>query len=138
MRWRRQSKESMLYLPIGMIKLFEIVEVRETEIYVAVTTTKSTNTFWHDLEHELRKLGSSEAIVYLDFVLRHGVENRFFSTKYEDSRLRVGISKIGCTENLIRIFNRFFAAHLTLLLRSLMSQRERELFLSLLRNKHLE
>lgn len=113
-----------------MIKLFEIIENQENEVYVAVTTTKSTNAFWVDLEHELQRLGRSEATVYLDFVLRHGVANRFFSTKYENSRLRIGISKLEYSEKLNRIFNRFFATHLTLLMHSLMSKREREYFLS--------
>lgn len=108
-----------------MNKLFEVVEVRETEVYVAITTTKNTNAFWLDLEQELRSLGHPDAIVYLDFVLRHGVNNRFFSTKYEKFRLRVGISKAGYSENLIRIFNRYFSSHLPLIMHSLMTQRER-------------
>lgn len=113
-----------------MSKLYEIVKVTPTEIFVVVTTTQNTNSFWSDLQMELQSIARNNVTVYFDFVLRHGLANRFFETMYSGRVLRLGIRKTLKSELLIRLFNQYFAKRSELISQSLMSKREQEIFLS--------
>lgn len=104
--------------------------------YLAIILSiESIGTYINSLQYDISKLNSNVKSVYMDFLLRNGLNNRFYKIIIKDHTFNDNsISRCEATKVLIDTSNYFFAHNSKYIQKSVMSSSQKAIYISMLSN----
>lgn len=115
------------------MKNYELIKIDDHNYLVIILSVDSIGTYIQSLHHDISRLDSSVKRVYIDFLLRNGLNNRFYKIviknhSFEDS----SISRCLATKELNDASNQFFVHNSKYIQRSVMSSSQKASYISML------
>lgn len=115
------------------MKNYELIRIDDHNYLAIILSVESIGSYINSLQHDISKLNSSVNGVYLDFLLRNGLNNRFYKIviknhSFDDS----SISRCLATKELCDASNHFFVKNSKYIQRSVMSSSQKARYISML------
>ncbi len=118
------------------MKKYKIIKIEENRISVVILCPGNFMDFLYDLEKEINRLQIEDSEVIIDLFLRHGLDRRFFSIPYRNSKFQIQfINRSSLSLEIEKFFNRFILANLEILKLGLLSQGQQERILKTIRQR---
>ena len=93
-------------------KEFQIIPLQERCLLVVILSSEMTSHYWKELQAELANCNIADAEVYLDFLYRNGLKNRFFKSELKGITLIANsLKKCEVPQEYIKVADTFFASH---------------------------
>lgn len=120
-------------MTIGNMKNYELIRIDDHNYLAIILSVESIGSYISSLQRDISKLNSSVKGVYLDFLLRNGLNNRFYKIviknhSFDDS----SISRCIATKELCDASNQFFVNNSKYIQRSVMSSSQKASYISML------
>jgi len=117
------------------MKNYELIRIDDHNYLAIILSIESIGSYINSLQRDISKLNSSVKGVYLDFLLRNGLNNRFYKIVIKDHSFDDGsISRCIATKELCDASNQFFANNSKYIQRSVMSSSQKARYISMLSN----
>lgn len=115
------------------MKNYELIRIDDHNFLAIILSVDSIGTYIQSLHNDISKLDSNVNGVYLDFLLRNGLNNRFYKIvvknhSFDDS----SISRCLATKELNDASNQFFVQNSKYIQRSVMSSSQKANYISML------
>ena len=125
----------MIFVTIGKMKNYELIRIDDHNYLAIILSIESIGSYINSLQRDISKLNSSVKGVYLDFLLRNGLDNRFYKIVIKDHSFDdSSISRCIATKELCDASNQFFIHNSKYLQRSVMSSSQKARYISMLSN----
>ena len=117
------------------MKNYELIKLDAHNYLAIILSVESIGAYINSLQPDISKLDSSVHGVYLDFLLRNGLNNRFYKItiknhSFDDS----SISRCIATKEICDASNQFFVHNSKYIQRSVMSSSQKARYISMLSN----
>lgn len=115
------------------MKNYELIRIDDHNYLAIILSVESIGSYINSLQRDISNLNSSVKGVYLDFLLRNGLNNRFYKIviknhSFDDS----SISRCIATKKLCDASNQFFVNNSKYIQRSVMSSSQKARYISML------
>lgn len=117
------------------MKNYELIKIDAHNYLAIILSIESIGAYIKSLQQDISKLDSCVKGVYLDFLLRNGLNNRFYKIiiknhSFDDN----SISRCIATKELCDASNQFFVHNSKYIERSVMSSSQKAKYISILSN----
>lgn len=115
------------------MKDYELIKIDDQNYLAVILSVESIGAYMKSLQHDISQLDAKVKGVYLDFLLRNGMNNRFYKIvvkehSFDDS----SISRCIVTKEINDASNKFFLYNSNYLQRSVMSSSQKARYISML------
>lgn len=115
------------------MKNYELIKIDDHTFLAIILSIDSIGTYLQSLHRDISRLDSKVNGVYMDFLLRNGLTNRFYKINvknhsFDDS----SISRCFATKELNDASNHFFVNNSKYIQRSVMSSSQKARYISML------
>ena len=112
------------------MKYYNIEVLKDHIIFVTVLSTEMTSVYWPILTRDLARLGIKNCDVYFDFMVRNGLNDRFYSTHLdEDVTVMGSLKKCKISVAMKYQADSFFINHKRYISRSVLTEAQRTFYL---------
>ncbi len=115
------------------MKNYELIKIDDHNYLAIILSVESIGAYIQSLHHDISRLDSSVKGVYIDFLLRNGLNNRFYKIVVKDHSFDdSSISRCIATKELNDASNQFFVHNSKYIHRSVMSSSQKARYISML------
>ena len=124
----------MTFAIIGdIMKHYELIKIDDHNYLAIILSIESIGSYIQLLHRDISRLDSNVKGVYMDFLLRNGLNNRFYKINVKDHSFDDGsISRCLATKKLNDVSNHFFVNNSKYIQRSVMPSSQKARYISML------
>lgn len=108
---------------------FNIQRIEDDSMIVTILSTSMTSDYWSELEKYLRLQHARNKTIYFDFMVRNGLNDRFYKSRTDDNSSLVDeLRKCSSTGLLLQAADTFFAEHEVYIERSVLTRSQKNVY----------
>lgn len=111
--------------------MFHISECSNGSVLVTVLTPEMSSVYWENLSRTISSMNIRNCQVMFDFLVRNGLNDRFYETYTDDSsNIFISLKKAEATPLLLQVADDFFMNHKSYIESSVLTKRQKKAYLA--------